>query len=240
MGKRRRSGSTPHHQNPPIDPSSSSPSPSGEMPFSCGRGSLSHGRSSRLDSAELNPLSQGVQAQDNATRLLNLHSSLSHQHHNLGRSIFLKRSRHHYGHHYSRRNSGSHAGSSSTSHGRNHHLLHDERRPFKFGSQHEAGLEFRHQGDHRENVDFTRPERIRFSSLVTDAVSSSDSIKVVCGICQKLLRRKPCSLGDSPSSSGEFAVVAVLVCGHMYHAECLEGKTSLEHTCDPRCPLCCV
>ncbi|CAI0542685.1 unnamed protein product [Linum tenue] len=94
--------------------------------------------------------------------------------------------------------------------------------------------------DHRENVDFTRPERIRFSSLVTDAVSSSDSIKVVCGICQKLLRRKPCSLGDSPSSSGEFAVVAVLVCGHMYHAECLEGKTSLEHTCDPRCPLCCV
>ncbi|CAL1414799.1 unnamed protein product [Linum trigynum] len=95
--------------------------------------------------------------------------------------------------------------------------------------------------DYREKGDFTRPERIRFSSLVTDAVSSSsDSIKVVCGICQKLLRRKPCSLGDSPSSSGEFAVVAVLVCGHMYHAECLEGKTSLEHTCDPRCPLCCV
>ncbi|CAI0389020.1 unnamed protein product [Linum tenue] len=238
MGKRKRSGSAPHHHNPPTDPSSS-PSPSGDMPFSSGRGSLPHERRSHLlDSAELKPPSLGMQAQENSTRLLNLHSSLSQQHYNLGRSISLKRSRHHYGHHYSRRNTGSHAGPSLPSHGRNHHLSHDERLPFKFGSQHEASLQFRHQGG--EKADFIRPERIRFSSLVTDVVSSSDSIKMVCGICQKLLRRKPYSLGDLPSSSGEYAVVAVLVCGHMYHAECLEENTSLENTSDPQCPQCCV
>ncbi|CAI0388834.1 unnamed protein product [Linum tenue] len=194
----------------------------GDMPFSSGRGSLPH-----EDSAELKPPSLGMQAQENSTRLLNLHSSLSQQHYNLGRSISLKRSRHHYGHHYSRRNTGSHAGPSLPSHGRNHHLSHDERLPFKFGSQHEASLQFRHQGG---EVNLTT--EFTFSLLY--------SIKMVCGICQKLLRRKPYSLGDLPSSSGEYAVVAVLVCGHMYHAECLEENTSLENTSDPQCPQCCV
>lgn len=54
---------------------------------------------------------------DNSVKLLSTHTSLSNHHYNLGRSIFLKRSRHHYGHQYSRRNSGN-RGNASSSHGK--------------------------------------------------------------------------------------------------------------------------
>ena len=83
---------------------------------------------------------------------------------------------------------------------------------------------------------FGRPERIRSSSMVMDAVSP-DKVKMVCGVCQKHLRRKPYFLGNA-LASGEFTVVAVLVCGHVYHADCLEDRTSLEDQRDPPCPLC--
>ena len=72
--------------------------------------------------------------------------------------------------------------------------------------------------------------------MVTDAVSP-DKAKMICGKCQKQLRRKPYFLGNR-LASGEFSVVAVLVCGHVYHADCLEERTSLEDRCDPPCPLC--
>ena len=72
--------------------------------------------------------------------------------------------------------------------------------------------------------------------MVMDAVSP-DKVKMVCGVCQKHLRRKPYFLGNA-LASGEFTVVAVLVCGHVYHADCLEDRTSLEDRRDPPCPLC--
>lgn len=46
---------------------------------------------------------------DNSVKLLN-----AHHHYNLGRSVFLKRSRHHYSHQYSRRNLGNHGNGSSS------------------------------------------------------------------------------------------------------------------------------
>lgn len=83
---------------------------------------------------------------------------------------------------------------------------------------------------------FFRPARIRSSYLVVDA-ASADPMKMLCGICQKPLRRKPFFLGITLSST-EVSVVAVLVCGHVYHADCLEQKTSFEDRRDPPCPLC--
>ncbi|KAF2310573.1 hypothetical protein GH714_014616 [Hevea brasiliensis] len=263
MGKRKRTSArhnASHHH----------PSSSDDIPCSSGAELLATEKSSHLlDSSELKPLSPGRDATDSTMKLLNVHSSLAHQHYNVGLSIFLKRSRHFYGHQYSRRNSGNHA-NASTSHGKIAPLR-DERLPFKL-----SGSEFGHQTDYKQqkffnllslvsivsvtwdspyrrlmlsNTDFIfflfptfldnrekafgRPDRIRLSSLVMDA---SDAVKIVCGICQKLLRRKPYFLGET--LSGECSVVAVLVCGHVYHADCLEQRTSLEDKCDPPCPLC--
>ncbi|KAJ6759046.1 hypothetical protein OIU74_025662 [Salix koriyanagi] len=132
---------------------------------------------------------------------------------------------------YSRRNSGSHA-DASTSRGKTA-LSCDERLTFKLSSHLNS-----EPGCHTENkgLEFSRPDRVRFSSLVMDAVSS-DALRIVCGICQKLVRRRPYFIGNA-LTAGEFSVVAILVCGHIYHSECLEQKTSLEDMRDPPCPLC--
>ena len=49
-------------------------------------------------------------------------------------------------------------------------------------------------------------------------------INVDCGLCRQ-------KMSDN-------SVVAVLVCGHFYHAECLETRTRHEDRRDPPCPLC--
>ncbi|KAL5783425.1 hypothetical protein ACOSP7_008454 [Xanthoceras sorbifolium] len=229
MGKRKRSTD---HTNTTNNNNDHPPS-SDNMPCSSVTELASKEKSSHLveDSSELKPFSSGMDVTDNSMKLLNAHSSLAHHHYNLGRSIFLKRSRHHYSHQYSRRNSGSH-GSASSSHGKGV-PLHDERLSFKLASQ--CNTESGHHTENREKL-FCRPERIRFSSLARDA-ESPDEVKMVCGICQKLFRRKSYFLGNT-MSSGEYNVVAVLVCGHVYHADCLEQRTSLEDIRDPPCLLC--
>ncbi|KAK7409954.1 hypothetical protein VNO78_00381 [Psophocarpus tetragonolobus] len=49
-----------------------------------------------------------------------------------------------------------------------------------------------------------------------------------CGACQKFI------------ASSDLSVVAVLVCGHVYHAECLETMTPEADSYDPACPICMV
>ncbi|XWS17084.1 hypothetical protein CRYUN_Cryun33cG0037500 [Craigia yunnanensis] len=179
---------------------------------------------------DVSTVDAGMDVADSSVKLLNSNSSVAQRHYNLGRSIFLKRSRHYYGHHYSRRNSGNLA-NPSTSHGKIS-PLHDERLSFKFTQYNpESGC----HADGREKA-FGRPERIRSSSLMMDAVSP-DKVKMICGVCQKHLRQKPYFLGNT-LASGEFSVVAVLVFGHVYHADCLEERTSFEDRHDPLCPLC--
>ncbi|XP_011020226.1 PREDICTED: uncharacterized protein LOC105122667 isoform X1 [Populus euphratica] len=223
MGKRKRSSGD--HNNTKCTSSSD------DLPCSSGTDLLSREKSYLLESSESRPLMPMVDTSDNTVKVLNAQHSHAHQNNNLGRSIVLKRSRHYYGHQYSRRNLGSHA-DASTSHGKTA-LSRNERLTFKLISQ--PGSK---PGCHTENkeIEFSRPDRVRFSSLVMNTVSS-DAVKMVCGICQKLVRRKNYFLGNA-LTTGEFSVVAILVCGHVYHSECLEQKTSIEDMRDPPCPLC--
>ncbi|KAL3843432.1 hypothetical protein ACJIZ3_000835 [Penstemon smallii] len=61
-----------------------------------------------------------------------------------------------------------------------------------------------------------------------------------CGVCTKILTERS-SLGwsnQSITSANELAVVSVLICGHVYHAECLEYMTPEINKYDPACPVC--
>ncbi|WCJ35233.1 RING/U-box superfamily protein [Euphorbia peplus] len=61
--------------------------------------------------------------------------------------------------------------------------------------------------------------------------SSSPSLDLqTCGACSKYLTERV--------SLNALSVVAVLVCGHVYHAECLETMTLEVDKYDPACPIC--
>lgn len=55
-----------------------------------------------------------------------------------------------------------------------------------------------------------------------------------CGACSKLLTER------SSWTSNDLSAIAVLFCGHVYHAECLEIMTSEADRYDPKCPTCAV
>ncbi|XP_057968832.1 uncharacterized protein LOC131158176 [Malania oleifera] len=175
-------------------------------------------------------LPKEIDIMDNPVNLEEMQRSPADHHYNLSRSIFLKRSRHYFGHQYSRRNSINHA-SVSTSHGKSTPLRDDK---FLFKLSGRCKSESGHRDDTRKKA-FYRPERIRSSSLITEAMP--DVVTMVCEICQKLLKRKAFSLGNLPPSL-DVSVVAVLVCGHVYHADCLDQRTCHEDRRDPPCPLC--
>ncbi|XP_008336969.3 uncharacterized protein [Malus domestica] len=93
---------------------------------------------------------------------------LTQEHHpSLGRSMFLKRSHHHYAHQYSRRNSGSLA-NKSTSRGKGVPLR-DDTLSYKLATQ--SSFESRRHSETKEKP-FIRPARIRSGFLAMDAVSS--------------------------------------------------------------------
>lgn len=53
-----------------------------------------------------------------------------------------------------------------------------------------------------------------------------------CALCTKMVSHR------SPWSSTDVPIVGILVCGHVFHAECLEQATPLTHIHDPPCPQC--
>ncbi|KAK4746265.1 hypothetical protein SAY87_012577 [Trapa incisa] len=60
---------------------------------------------------------------------------------------------------------------------------------------------------------------------------SPSSGSQACEVCKKFLKEK-INQGDS------YSIVAVLVCGHFFHAECLEKWTKEADKYDPTCPIC--
>ncbi|XP_077236701.1 uncharacterized protein LOC143878285 isoform X2 [Tasmannia lanceolata] len=185
-----------------------------------------------VDSGAARPLQFVMDTTGRPMRNPHGHTSASHYHYNLGRSMFCRRSRNHYGHHYSWQISCSNTDKLNSL------LKHaaptlEDRLSFKLTGHSNA-----QSGCHGENIGkaFRRPERIRFNATMDS--TPSDVVKMVCGICLKLLTRKlSSSLGNTMSSS-DLSVVAILACGHAYHANCLEQRTSELDKQDPPCPLC--
>ncbi|GMH13456.1 hypothetical protein Nepgr_015297 [Nepenthes gracilis] len=69
--------------------------------------------------------------------------------------------------------------------------------------------------------------------------SSSLSIDLqTCGVCSKDLAEKSVSSSQKIYACNESSVVAILTCGHVYHAECLENVTLEINKYDPACPVC--
>lgn len=61
-----------------------------------------------------------------------------------------------------------------------------------------------------------------------------------CGACSKLLTERSSWSSQKIMAGPELSVVAVLICGHVYHAECLETMTLEADKYDPACPICMV
>ncbi|ESW05794.1 hypothetical protein PHAVU_011G210200 [Phaseolus vulgaris] len=59
-----------------------------------------------------------------------------------------------------------------------------------------------------------------------------------CGVCSKLLTEKSSWGSQKIIASNDLSVVSVLICGHVYHAECLESLTPEVNKYDPLCPVC--
>ncbi|CAA2967574.1 43kDa postsynaptic [Olea europaea subsp. europaea] len=59
-----------------------------------------------------------------------------------------------------------------------------------------------------------------------------------CGVCAKLLTERSLLGSQKIIATNELGVVAVLTCGHAYHAECLEYMTPEINKYDPACPVC--
>ncbi|XP_059653760.1 uncharacterized protein LOC132300608 isoform X2 [Cornus florida] len=70
-------------------------------------------------------------------------------------------------------------------------------------------------------------------------VSACASIDMrTCRFCSKLLTERSPWSSQKIIGTNELAVVAVLICGHVYHAECLENMTPEINKYDPSCPVC--
>ncbi|XP_031402036.1 uncharacterized protein LOC116211695 [Punica granatum] len=70
------------------------------------------------------------------------------------------------------------------------------------------------------------------SEQSSDRLSCSPSSDLrTCEVCRKLLKEKI-------DRSDCYSIVAVLVCGHFFHAECLDRMTKEADKYDPVCPIC--
>lgn len=225
MGKRKR---RPHHNNTQIPPFD-------EIPHSSQLDYFSEQKySHQAYDYEARPSSSNMDSIDDPIQVSRAQPLPSHQHPNCSRGIVLKHPRHHYSRHYSRKRR-SNRGETSNFTGKVTHQQ-GEKLSFRLSSKPHPDTSGRIT-ENRERL-FWQPEKIRDNIFIKDGSSS----EMVCGLCEKLLRKKPYvfdqSSSSSSSSSGELSVVAVLVCGHVYHADCLEQGTCHEDRQDPPCPLC--
>ncbi|KAK4753927.1 hypothetical protein SAY87_002031 [Trapa incisa] len=229
MGNKRGRTRTDYRPEDEGGPSTSSAFPEA-IPCSSGvESSQKKKASSLVDSKELKPPPFWKEKTDHSGKQHSGHFSLQrhNQHHpkNLGRPIYVKRPRHYYGHRHHSRNPGTNFQASS-SHGKLSPW--DQKLSFKV-----PGSDYGQYTEDREKA-FTLPEIIIQSNSTDNNSGFPDPEKIPCGICHNLRKRRPMLA----PFSGEHDVVAVLVCGHLYHADCLEQKTPPQEKFDPPCPIC--
>ncbi|KAK7351876.1 hypothetical protein VNO77_11622 [Canavalia gladiata] len=85
-----------------------------------------------------------------------------------------------------------------------------------------------------ESFGFNRASLARSSSWFSASTVDMQS----CGICSKLFLSENSSWSSQKIIANDLSIVAVLICGHVYHAECLESMTPDMNKYDPVCPVC--
>lgn len=149
---------------------------------------------------------------------------------NIDQAMCSKNPHHYYGLHYTRRRSANNAEASTSRGGTT--SFYDELMSAKSASK--CNSDSGHDTESKPQ----KPESVGVApSLLATNATSSNVTKQFCGLCQKPLRKKHYML-DSNIPSYEPSVVAVLVCGHLYHADCLEERTHHDNATDPPCPIC--
>ncbi|KAM3337194.1 hypothetical protein P3S68_032894 [Capsicum galapagoense] len=146
----------------------------------------------------------------------------------------LKSLRHprHYGRHYSRRRSASNAEASGSHAG--YTPSYDDKLSLKMASK--CHTDSGHTTENRQKT-VHNTECVPSSSLATRVISS-DAGKLFCVLCKNFLKKEPYIVLENSLPIGETSVVAVLACGHLYHADCLEQRTNRDDRQDPPCPIC--
>lgn len=95
---------------------------------------------------------------------------------------------------------------------------------------------------HRERWSFDSDSlgmiRHKLSRSSGRSFSSPPTDIKACGLCSKLITQRSSWASQKIMANSELAVHAVLVCGHVYHAECLEKMTPEFSKYDPTCPVC--
>lgn len=85
-----------------------------------------------------------------------------------------------------------------------------------------------------ESFGFNCDRLARFSSRF----STSPVDLQTCGVCSNHLTEKSSWSTQKIIANNDLSVVSVLICGHVYHAECLESITPEINKYDPACPVC--